>query len=192
LLPDRREVKVPAMSLAERKNLSNPVSGLFVSALVSGLLAGQAAAAEKIAVFDFEIIRSNVIAGVPEDREAEQKRLAMIGLRLRDHLQESGRFELVDIAPVAEKAANANLRACGNCADDFARKVGAAYSFTGTVQKVSELILNINVYVHEAATSRPVAVASVDLRGNTDESWRRGIDYLYKNVLTPKLEKAFP
>ena len=75
------------------------------------------------------------------------------------------------------------------CADDFAEQVGAVYSFTGTVQKVSELILNINVYVHEAATSRPVAVASVDLRGNTDESWRRGID-LYKNVLSPKLEKV--
>jgi hypothetical protein len=34
LLPDRREVKVPAMSLTERKNLSNPISGLFGSALI--------------------------------------------------------------------------------------------------------------------------------------------------------------
>jgi hypothetical protein len=67
--------------------------------------------------------------------------------------------------------------------------VGATYAFTGTVHKVSELILSINVYVHEAVTSKPVTSASVDLRGNTDESWRRGIDYLYKNVLSSRLEK---
>ncbi|ESZ28021.1 hypothetical protein X734_10525 [Mesorhizobium sp. L2C084A000] len=34
-------------------------------------------------------------------------------------------------------------------------------------------------------------VASVDSRGNTDETWRRGIDRLYKNVLSSKLEKLF-
>jgi hypothetical protein len=179
------------MNLADPQNLSNPVGRLFASVLVSCLLGGHAAAAEKIAVFDFEIIRSNVIPGVPENREAEEQRLRMIGERLRDHLAKSGKFELVDLGPVAGKAAAASLRACGNCADTFAGEIGATYAFTGTVQKVSELILNINVYVHEAATSQPIAASSVDLRGNTDEAWRRGIDYLYKNVLSPKLEKLF-
>ncbi len=146
-------------------------------------------AAEKAAVFEFEIIRSNVVPGAPQQNEAEQMRLRMIGERLRHHLGKSGRFELIDTAPVAKKAAAANLQFCGNCADGFAREIGAEYAFTGTVQKVSELILNINVYVHEAATSKRVTVASVDLRGNTDESWRRGIDYLYRNVLSSRLEK---
>jgi len=113
----------------------------------------------------------------------------MIGQRLRDHLAKSGKFQPVDTTTVAEKAAASNLQACGNCADSLARDVGASYAFTGTVHKVSELILSINVYVHEAATSKPVTGASVDLRGNTDESWRRGIDYLYKNVLSARLEK---
>ena len=153
------------------------------------LLVGQGHAAEKAAVFEFELIRSNVIPGVPENEEAEQLRLRMIGKRLRGHLGKSGRFELIDIAPVAKKAAATNLQSCGNCADGFAREIGARYAFTGTVQKVSELILNINVYVHEAATSKRVTVASVDLRGNTDESWRRGIDYLYKNMLSVRLDK---
>jgi hypothetical protein len=151
--------------------------------------ASPCAAGGKAAVFDFEIIRSNVIAGVPENREAEAMRLAMIGARLREKLSASGRFELVDISPVAARAAASNLRSCGGCADNFATELGADYAVTGTVQKVSELILNINVYVHDAATSQPLAVASVDLRGNTDESWRRGIDYLYKNVLSPRLLK---
>ncbi|RUZ78712.1 hypothetical protein EN943_09820 [Mesorhizobium sp. M7A.F.Ca.US.006.01.1.1] len=34
-------------------------------------------------------------------------------------------------------------------------------------------------------------VASVDSRGNTGETWRRGIDSLYKKVLSSKLEKLF-
>jgi hypothetical protein len=177
------------MSLTHTKRLSNPAKGI-VTALV-GLMAfaNAADAGEKAAVFEFEIIRSNVIAGVPENREAEALRLAMIGERLRQLLSASGQFELVGTAPVASKAAAANLQSCGGCADDFARELGAAFAVTGTVQKVSELILNINVYVHDATTSKLVAGASVDLRGNTDESWRRGIDYLYKNVLAPRLLK---
>jgi Protein of unknown function (DUF2380) len=181
------------MSLTHAKRLSNPAKRLvpgaawplaWLLALSSFSLAG-----EKIAVFEFEIIRSNVIAGVREHRNAEQKRLAMIAGRLRQQLAASGQFDLVDIAPAAGKAAAANLQSCGNCADDFARELGASYAVTGTVQKVSELILNINVYVHDAAASKFVTGATVDLRGNTDESWRRGIDYLYKNVLSPRLLK---
>ncbi len=177
------------MNLSYPKRYSNPAKRLACAAVCLLAFASPCAGGEKIAVFEFEIIRSNVIAGVPENREAEALRLAMIGARLRAQLSASGQFDLVDIAPVAAKAAAANLRSCGGCADDFAKELGAAYAVTGMVQKVSELILNINVYVRDAATSKLVAGASVDLRGNTDESWRRGIDYLYKNVLAPRLLK---
>ena len=52
---------------------------------------------------------------------------------------------------------------------------------TGTVQKVSNLILNVNVYVAgEDGTERAF---SADIRGNTDESWRRGLDWLIRNRL---------
>jgi len=146
-------------------------------------------AAEKAAVFEFELETGSLVPGAPDHHDAEQARLRMIGERLRDQLAKSGQFEMVDVAPFAEKAAAANLQACGNCADGFARELGADYAFTGVVHKVSELVLSINVYVHEAATSKRVTSASVDLRGNTDESWRRAIDYLYRNVLSPRLDK---
>jgi hypothetical protein len=51
------------------------------------------------------------------------------------------------------------------------------------VQKVSDLILNINVYMADVAAGKLVFVHSVDIRGNTDESWTRGITYLVKNYL---------
>jgi len=111
----------------------------------------------------------------------------MVGESLRGQLASAG-FEVVDIAPVAAKASAANLQACGNCADVFAHELGADYAFTGVVHKVSELVLSMHVFVHEAGTSQPLASASVDMRGNTDESWRRAIVYLYKNVLSRRLE----
>ncbi|WP_206532263.1 hypothetical protein, partial [Mesorhizobium sp. M6A.T.Ce.TU.002.03.1.1] len=56
LLSDRREVKVPMMSLADRQNLSNPESGLIASALVSCLVAGTATG--RISVFGPESVLS--------------------------------------------------------------------------------------------------------------------------------------
>jgi len=51
------------------------------------------------------------------------------------------------------------------------------------VQKVSNLILNMNVYVREADSGRLAAAASADFRGNTDESWSRALDWLARNRL---------
>jgi hypothetical protein len=54
------------------------------------------------------------------------------------------------------------------------------------VQKVSNLILNINIRVSEAASGKVIAAASADIRGNTDESWTRGVEWLVKNRLLAK------
>jgi hypothetical protein len=51
------------------------------------------------------------------------------------------------------------------------------------VQKVSNLILNINIYLRDVHTGRLIAAMSADLRGNTDESWSRATSYLVRNRL---------
>jgi hypothetical protein len=51
------------------------------------------------------------------------------------------------------------------------------------VQKVSNLILNVNIYVRDVATENLVARMSADFRGNTDESWSRAVEYLVRNRL---------
>ncbi len=73
--------------------------------------------------------------------------------------------------------------AATGCERGFAKQAGADWAAWGTVQKVSELILNINLYMEDASTGKLEFVKSVDIRGNTDESWRRGLDYLIKNYL---------
>ena len=52
-----------------------------------------------------------------------------------------------------------------------------------TVQKASNLILNINVYIEDAKAKKMSFVKSVDIRGNTDELWQRGLDYLPATLL---------
>ena len=176
------------MTITRLFSIANLLTLLLVTSFGVVGVSSSLLATERAAVFEFELLRGSVYPGTPDHRDAEDKRLKMIAERLRGHLASSGLFEIVDTAPVANKAASANLQACGNCADDLALGLGADYAFTGYVFKVSELILSINVAAHEAATSRLVAGASVDLRGNTDKSWKRGIDYLYEHVLSPRLE----
>ena len=55
-----------------------------------------------------------------------------------------------------------------------------------TVQKVSNLILNINVYMADVANDKMTFIKSVDVRGNTDESWSRSMTYLLNNYLLAK------
>jgi len=177
------------MNLTKLFAIATPITQLFVTGFALSVAAGPAdAAAGKAAVFNFEIEHGDPVPGAPDHRKAEDQRLLMVSERLRVLLAESG-FNVVDIAPVSEKAARMSLESCTACADGFAQELGADYAVTGAVYKVSELVLSMNVRVHDAATSTPLTSAVVDMRGNTDESWRRAIDYLYRNLLLPRLEK---
>ena len=134
-------------------------------------MSSTAAAQRTIAVFDFELIDTSLEGERNGPRPDEQARLAGVSDRLRQRLAESGRFSLADITPVAAEAHASNLQACGGCDARLAKKIGAELALTGTVQKVSNLILNMNIYIRDAESGQAVAAASADLRGNTDESW---------------------
>ena len=155
------------------------------SAVVLSLTLSSAAYADepKTAVFDFELIDSSLQGEKDGERADEQARLLRAGEQLRKGLADSGKYVLVDIAPVRAEARNSNLQACGGCDVQFAQKLGADLAITGTVQKVSNLILNMNVYVRNARTGHLVTAMSADFRSNTDESWSRTVSYLLRNRL---------
>jgi len=139
-----------------------------------------------VAVFDFELIDSSLQGEVDGPRQDERDRLAHAASQLRQALQESGKFRVLDVAPVADAAHNSNLQACGGCDVKLAQQLGADLAITGMVQKVSNLILNMNIYVRDVHTGQPVAVMSADMRGNTDESWSRTMAWLVRNrMLAP-------
>jgi hypothetical protein len=51
------------------------------------------------------------------------------------------------------------------------------------VFKISNLILNMMIFVRDTKTGSNVAVAQADLRGDTEESWTRTLDWLVRNRL---------
>jgi hypothetical protein len=157
---------------------------IVATALLAALPQGAAwADVRAVAVFDFELIDTSLEGELKGQRADEQARLARAGEQLRAGLAGSGQFRLVDMAPVAVQARNSNLQACGGCDVKLAKQVGADLAITGTVQKVSNLILNFTVYVRDTNTGTPVAVMNADFRGNTDESWTRALAWLIRNRL---------
>ncbi len=117
------------------------------------LAAGPAAAAEapRLALFPFELIDSSLQPGERQGRDpADRARLAMIQDELRAALRNSGRYELVDTTPAAAAIEAAGyLWSCNGCELGIARKLDADLALVGWVQKVSNLILNLNVVVRE-------------------------------------------
>ena len=65
----------------------------------------------------------------------------------------------------------------------LAQRIGAELAITGTVQKVSNLILNMNIYVRDVSSGATTAAMSADMRGKTDETWSRPLDWLVRNRL---------
>jgi hypothetical protein len=141
------------------------------------------AGAPKTAVFDFELIDTSLDGEMNGKRADEQARLGRAGDQLRKGLADSGKFVVLDIASVQAEARGSNLQSCGGCDVDLAKRLGADLSITATVQKVSNLILNMNVYIHDAHTGKLVTSMSADFRSNTDESWTRTVSYLLRNRL---------
>jgi len=147
---------------------------LAFACLFAGFIAPAAAETlPELAVFDFTLVNTSPAPSTPE----ELARLHRLDGQLKDGLR--SRFTLVDVAPVQDQLARvASIRGCNGCELDMARKLGAQQVAYGWVQKVSNLILNVNFVVEDVATGHTLHAESVDIRGNTDESWNRGLRYL--------------
>ncbi len=134
-----------------------------------------------LAVFDFELIDTSLEGETHGPRADEQARIGLISDQLRQMLSESGRYRIIDLTPVEDQIAAAGyLHGCNGCDTKIAGGLGAERAVTGTVQKVSNLILNINLYEREVASGKLLRAMSVDIRGNTDKSWSRGVSYLVR------------
>ena len=129
------------------------------------------------AVFPFELEETGPVGEQP----ADQARLQELDAQLAQALSASGKFVPVDIENVAAQLAGNGLHDCPSCGPELARAVGAQVSVNGWVQKVSNMILSINLVVRDAATGKVLQAGSVAIRGDTDAAWRRGLAHLLKH-----------
>ncbi|AHB47715.1 hypothetical protein W911_03755 [Hyphomicrobium nitrativorans NL23] len=115
---------------------------------------------------------------------AEQARIAAIQAQFQDRLAESGRFTFVTVPPAVRARIDQDqaIGACGGCEITYGRELGGDVVAWINVQKVSSLILSVNVTVADVDTQRIKFVRSVDIRSD-DKSWSRSLDYLIKHHL---------
>ncbi len=151
--------------------------------LLAGLALPVAARAAPLraALFPVELDDTSLQGITATEPPQELARLRRLDAELRTALVESGRYTLVDTGKLAPQIAAETLRTCNACVEALARQAGAAVAVNGWVQKVSNLILNINLVVRDATTGRMLRAGSVDIRGDTDESWTRGISFIIRN-----------
>lgn len=114
----------------------------------------------------------------PRAASADQNRLRLANEELQKRMGSCAAVSLVDPAPAKAAIALARSRnlyvhRCNGCSGEIGAVAGAHYVLMPWVQKVSNLILNLNAEVRDAENDTVVAVRSVDLRGNTDRGWLR-------------------
>jgi hypothetical protein len=144
-----------------------------------------------LAVLDVELLDDH---GNPETQAAQVVRLRAAGTQLRRELAERGLYRLVDTAPAQPvidrlRSEQAFLHRCDWCPADIGRALGAELVMTTWVQKVSELILNFNVQIHEVSSGRLIFTKSVDMRGNNDVSWTRAVRYLVRDMAEKRAQR---
>lgn len=151
--------------------------------------ASAATAGEKVAFFGLTMLDDSLQGEVEGEDPAQAARLAMLEEIVRDRFLAEG-YELLDITPVqADLDRIVNPAKCYGCDTRMATDLGADFSLVGEVQKVSNLILAMNLQLRDAATGDLVRGGVVDIRSNTDESWQRGMRYILKNRIFREEEK---
>ncbi len=121
-------------------------------------------------------------------REDQQQRLRLLDTEARILFTNSGHYELVDISSAAAEIERLSpLRRCNGCDIDIAKRFNADLAVIGVVYKVSNLILEIHLYLRNVADGRVLNHMHTNIRGNTDKSWLRGLRWLIKNRLKAPL-----
>jgi len=163
-----------------------PVAGLGCSWRAAGAQSSETSpgALRSLAVLEFELVDDQ---NNPLTKAAQTLRLRNASLQLRRELAERKLYRVVDDAP--SQALQARLRAqqeflyrCVDCAGQVGKLLGADLVMTPWVQKVSELILNLNVQIYDVKGGEILFSKSVDMRGNQDQSWTRAVSYLTRDM----------
>jgi hypothetical protein len=142
----------------------------------------------RVAIFPFQLQDTSLQGAMQAPLPADQARLHLLDTKLRAALVKQG-LAPIPLGAAAAQADAQNITACGDCDLALAKKLGAKLSVIAWVQKVSALILNVNVEIRDVATGRVIAGGSADIRGDTNESWTRGLAFLLQNTLVPDLHR---
>ena len=141
-----------------------------------------------VAVFPIDVFDTS---GEPPNPQWPE-RIAAVTRALAAQLAGSGRYRTVEVT-AAEPAWR-----CVECWRDPARSAEAEMAAIVAVQKMSTLISSLHVCLLDVASGQIRRQGAVSLRGDTEEAWRRAVDFLLRrgildpNSDRPMLSSPFP
>jgi len=136
------------------------------------------------AVFDFEFNNLNQEVDYGADNTVERSRLPTLSRLLKKMLKASGRVEVVDTRPAADRVNSVKFfHDCQGCDADIAKGLGADLAITAVVVKVSNMEGSMRVYVRNSKTGQLIAAYPVEYRGNSEYEWSRAVSWLVRNRL---------
>jgi len=165
---------------------------VFVFACALACISTLAAAAplQSIAQLNCALLDDNAEYNDAELTRTQLARAAMISDTLRTQLRDRALYRVADNAPahalIAGFEASQNLYACNGCELEIGRRLGVDKVGVCWVQKISNLIININLRVEDVKSGQAVFQRSVDIRGNTDIAWQRGATALVDLLATAR------
>ena len=153
------------------------------------LLPGATAAAPAVAATPGGLLVTDVelVELAPSDQRYDQAedavRAAMVSRRIRAAIVASGRYHVLDRGP-ADRQPPYRYMDCKACIFDWARQRGARRVLVVWVQKESRLILMLNMALIDVSQpQQELAGGSVDLRGDTDETWLAGASQMLQRTM---------
>lgn len=149
---------------------------LAQAALDQPLMAGA-----KVAFLGITFIDTSTEGAYNGARADQTARIPLLEAAVRARFAEAGLVILSNDPVAAELANTVNPADCYGCERRMAARLGADYVLVGEVQKVSNLILAMNLVLRDVETGTMLRGMSVDIRSNTDDSWLRGMRYILKN-----------
>lgn len=137
----------------------------------------------KVAVYGFELKDFSAGGGIiaPDERDATY--LAAATDEAKRQLTQSGRYTVIDTAPVADETAVKahQLRDCGKCIGPITQRLGAEQGVLGTITRINRTEYTLLIQFFDATTGEPAASYYTSLRMGANYAWPRGVTWLMKN-----------
>lgn len=140
-------------------------------------------AAQKTAILPFDMRDASQDGEiVPQYKPADLARLKLVADELKSLMAKDGRYEVMDLTPLAAEIDKAYpFSKCDGCDLELGQKAGADLAVMGYVDKLSDALISLQIFVRDVKSGEMVKTMSAEIRGNTDELWLHGIRYLWRN-----------
>ena len=140
--------------------------GALIASLILCAVAPAEAEPQSFAFLGLNFQNDN--EGYEPTSDAERHRIVAVEEAFKTQLEASGKYKFVSVPDAVMKQIQAGqpIGECGGCEFDYARDLHVEHIAWLRVQKVSNLILNMNVYMADVASKKVTFIHSVDIRNN--------------------------